>query len=84
MKEAWYFTKWLFRSISLEMWLWFIGSGFLGYGVDNRTHWTWHAGLLIMLVLIIKWFVVDILRYKWHQYREEKRRTFEKIKEETQ
>jgi dolichyl-phosphate-mannose--protein O-mannosyl transferase len=85
MKEQIGFIRWWFSK--LELWQWFlltslflnVGSLFaIGTEISSNMNL---AGMVLLLIVFFKWFIVDTLKNSWTRYKEQRNSLLTTIKD---
>jgi dolichyl-phosphate-mannose--protein O-mannosyl transferase len=85
MKEQIRFVRWLFSGLELWQWLMLVsmllnvGSLFaIGTEVSSNMNL---AGMIILLLVCTKWFMIDPLKVSWTRYKEQRNTLLTTIKD---
>ena len=85
MKEQFRFVRWLFSGLELWQWvllsslLFNVGSLFaLGSAISSGMNL---VGMILLLIVFFKWFVLDSLKNSWTRYKEQRNTLLTTIKD---
>lgn len=85
MKEQFRFVRWLFSGLELWQWvllsslLFNVGSLFaLGTEISSGMNL---VGMILLLIVFFKWFVLDSLKNSWTRYKEQRNTLLTTIKD---
>jgi hypothetical protein len=82
--KVWYFVKWQLKRMSSSDLLWYLTCALIGSGLVDYTNiygkYRVLAGLLIMLVLLMKYVLWDQVKANYKQFQEEQNNLVNLIK----
>lgn len=86
MKEIFRFIVWHWRKWSVDQRFYMLAGFLIGCGIKdaiegNGPNILMKAGLAILFVIFLKWFVWEPIRESWLKYKAERNQLFETIKD---